>query len=104
MNKGFPKLKEVIVWPEFQVAWVLLAVIIAAFVLDATVFANNLLLLIEGGLLFIVFVLVVITAYHSAATDRDTKIERNELKSMLTSLDDALIVYDENFYAIFFNP
>ncbi len=104
MNRGLSKLKEVIVWPEFQVAWVLLAVVIAAFVLDATVFANNLLLLIEGGLLFIVFILVVITAYHSAATDRDTKIERNELKSMLTSLDDALIVYDENFHAIFFNP
>lgn len=104
MNRGISKFKEVVLWPEFQVAWILLAVVIAAFVLDATVFSSNLLLLIEGGLLFIVFILVVLTAYRAAKTDRDTKIERNELKSILGSLDDALIVYDENFYVIFFNP
>jgi signal transduction histidine kinase len=103
-RKGISKFKDVITWPEFQVAWVLLAVIVAAFVLDVTVFENNFLLTIEGGLLFIVFVLVVLTSYRAAATDRDTKIERNELRSMVTSLDDALIVYDENFHAIFFNP
>ena len=85
-------------------AWILLAVIVVAFVLDAMVFANNVLLLIAGGLLAIVFVLVVLTAYRAARTDRDTKIERSELKSILGSLDDALIVYDENFRAIFFNP
>lgn len=85
-------------------AWVLLAVIGAAFILDVTVFANSFLLLIEGALFLIIFVLVVITAYRAAATDRDTKVERNELRSILGSLDDAIIVYDENFRAIFFNP
>lgn len=91
-------------WPEFQVAWILLAILAAAFVLDVTVFDSAILLVIEGGLLFIVFVLIVLTAYRAAATDRDTKIERSELKSILSTLDDALIVYDENFNAIFFNP
>lgn len=85
-------------------AWILFAVIIAAFALDATVFAPGLLLFFEGGLLAIVFVLVGITAYRAAQTDRDTKIERNELKSILGSIDDALIVYDQDFRAVFFNP
>lgn len=104
MDSKISKFKEVILWPEFQVAWILLAVIIAAFVLDAIAFSDNLLLLIAGGLLLIVFVLVVITTYRAAQTDRDTKIERSELRSILGSLNDALIVYDENFHAIFFNP
>lgn len=91
-------------WPEFQVAWILLAVVAAAFVLDVIVFSSSFLLLIEGGLLFIVLALVVLTAYRAAQTDRDTKIERNELRSILASLDDAIIVYDENFRGIFFNP
>lgn len=98
------KLKDVILWPEFQVAWILLAVVIVAFVVDFIVFTNNLLLLIEGGLLAIVFILVVWTAYKAAQSDRDTKIERSELKNILASIDDALIVYDNNFRAIFFNP
>ena len=85
-------------------AWILLAVLIAAFALDATVFAADILLLIEGGLLAIVFVLVGMVAYRAARTDRDTKIERNELKSILASINDALIVYDQDFRAVFFNP
>jgi len=55
-------------------------------------------------LLAIVLVLVGVTAYRAAQTDRDTKIERNELKSILASIDDALIVYDKDFRAVFFNP
>ncbi|HEX4104576.1 MAG TPA: ATP-binding protein [Candidatus Paceibacterota bacterium] len=98
------KIGQVIAWPEFQVAWILFAVIAAAFVIDYIVFTNTFLLLIEGGLLLIAFVLVTISIYRSAAADRDTKIERNELRSILVSLDDGLIVYDENFYAVFFNP
>ena len=79
-NRSFSEFKKVILWSEFRVAWVLFAGIIAAFALDATVFAPNLLLFVEGGLLAIVFVLVGITTYRAAQTDRDTKIERNELK------------------------
>src|SRR5262249_46649667 len=41
---------------------------------------------------------------RTAQTDRSTKIERSELKSILANIDDALIVYDTNFRAIFFNP
>ena len=104
MEKGTSKFKEIILWPEFQVAWILFAIIAAAFVLDVTVFSGGWLLWIEGGLLFLVLVLVVVTAYRAAATDRNTKIERSELKSILGTLDDALIVYDEAFNAIFFNP
>jgi two-component system sensor histidine kinase VicK len=104
LNNGFSKFKQVIVWPEFRVAWILFAVVVAAFALDVTVFASSSLLVLEGGLLAIVLVLVGVTAYRAAQTDRDTKIERNELKSILASIDDALIVYDKDFRAVFFNP
>jgi signal transduction histidine kinase len=98
------KFKKVVMWPEFQVAWILLAVIAVAFVIDVNVFTVGPLLFIEGGLLFIVVALVIVTAYRAARTDRDTKVERDELKGILGSLDDALIVYDEDFSASFFNP
>jgi PAS domain S-box-containing protein len=98
------KIKQVITWPEFQAAWILFAVMASAFVVDVFAFTNPLLLLAEGGLLLIALVLVTLSIYRAAAADRDTKIERNELKSILASLDDGIIVYDENFYAVFFNP
>lgn len=104
MNKEFSKFKQIILWPEFQAVWVLFAVAIAAFVIDVAAFSNGALLLIEGGLVAVILALVAFIAYRAARTDRDTKVERNELKGILASLDDALIVYDENFNVIFFNP
>lgn len=104
MNKGASRFKQVIVWPEFRSAWVLLAAIIAAFILDATSFSNDLLLFIEGGLFVVILALAMMTAYRAAEADRDTKIERSEMRSIFGNIDDALIVYDESFRAIFFNP
>ena len=104
MDKGLSRFKDVIKWPEFQATWVLFAIIIAAFVIDAASFGNSLMLVVEGGTLVIACVLIFWITYRAAQTDRDTKIERNELKNMLAALDDALIVYDEDFRAIFFNP
>jgi two-component system, OmpR family, phosphate regulon sensor histidine kinase PhoR len=99
----FSKIKNVILWPEFQVAWVLLALIIAIFILDLKTLSSWV-AYVDGALLFVVFALVTVAVYHAANKDRDTSIERNELKSILASLDDALIVYEDDFRAIFFNP
>lgn len=103
MNNNSSKLKDIITWPEFRAAWVLLAIIAAIFVLDINVLTEKL-AIIEGGLLFIVFALVAASIYRTSRSDRDTSIERSELKSILASLSDALIVYDENFRVVFFNP
>lgn len=104
MATGFKRAEQVVTWPEFRVAWVLIAIIIAALIIDAIVFPNQLLLLMEAGLLLIVFALTTVTIYRAAAMDRDTRIERDELRSMLASLEDGLIVYDSDFYVAFFNP
>lgn len=84
-------------------AWVLFAIIIAAFVIDEWAL-TSFLALVEGALLFIIFIFVFFALYRAAQVDRDTKIERNELTSILGTLDDAIIVYEEGFRAIFFNP
>jgi two-component system sensor histidine kinase VicK len=60
--------------------------------------------LVEVGLLVIVLILVFVSIYRSSLVDRTTSVERNELKSILASISDALIVYEKDFRAIFFNP
>ncbi len=103
MKGSASKIKNVLFWPEFQVVWVLLAIIIAIFVLDLNTL-NSWVAYVDGALLFIVFALVVASIYRAASSDRSTSIERNELKSILESLGDALILYEDDFRAIFFNP
>lgn len=104
MNKGSSKFLDVIASPEFRLAWILLAVAIAAFVVDFIVFTSPFLLGIEGALLFIVVAIAFGNAYAASRLDRDAKIERGELDGILGSMDDAIIVYEQGFRAIFFNP
>ncbi len=91
-------------WPEFQGAWVLLALVAAAFVIDLVAMTGGIFLAIEGALSLIILALAFTAAYRAARTDRDTKVERSELQSVFASIDDALIVYDQNFRVVFFNP
>ena len=102
--KSTSRFKQVIAWPEFRVIWALVAAIIVALVLDFVANVSAILFLVQAGILVIVLALAGATAYRAAQTDRDSKIERNELRSILSGIDDAIIVYDENFRAIFFNP
>jgi signal transduction histidine kinase len=103
LDNYFTKIKDVVTWPEFRAAWVLLAIIAAIFVLDINVLSGTM-ALIEGALLVIVFILVATSIYRTSQNDRNTSIERNELKSILGSLSDALIVYTGDFTVTFFNP
>jgi signal transduction histidine kinase len=103
LEKQTSKISEVIKWPEFQVIWILLAIVIALFIFDLIVFASWA-SYIDGALLIVVLALSGASVYRSARLDRDTSIERSELNSILGSLGDALIVYEADFRVIFFNP
>jgi signal transduction histidine kinase len=98
------KSKNVFLWPEFQVVWVLAAIIVAVIVLDFAVPPLPWVVYADAALLLVALILAVTSVYLSAKKDRATSIERSELKSILGSLNDALIVYESDFRVVFFNP
>jgi two-component system, OmpR family, sensor histidine kinase VicK len=102
VNGSASKFKDIITWPEFRVAWALLAALAAAFAIIVW-FLNPLFVLIEAGLIALAAVFAFMSVYRAARTDRDADLERSELKSVLSSLNDALVVYDKGFRVIFFN-
>ena len=98
------KSKNVLLSPEFQVVWVLVAIIVAVIVLD---FATTTVLWVayaDTALLLLVLILTVTSVYLSVKKDRGTSVERSELTSIIGSLNDALIVYESDFRVVFFNP
>jgi PAS domain S-box-containing protein len=102
LNKQTSKFTDVIKWPEFQIVWVLLALVIVEsvliFYLQAPWMAYA-----AAGLLLVIAVLAAAAVYFSAKKDRDTSVERSELKGIFGSLNDGLIVYEADFRVIFFN-
>ncbi|HVM77328.1 MAG TPA: HAMP domain-containing sensor histidine kinase [Candidatus Paceibacterota bacterium] len=97
------QIKRIFTWPEFQVTWILAALVLAAIAMTAA-FVPSPISWVSIALLLIVLILVFTSMYKSASIDRDTNVERNELKSILASINDALIVYERDFKVIFFNP
>jgi signal transduction histidine kinase len=98
------KFTNVIKWPEFQIIWVILVVALAAIAFDFFALELSLSTYIIAATPVLLFVLSATSVYLSAKKDRDTSVERSELKSILGGLSDALIVYDADFRVLFFNP
>lgn len=104
MKNQTSKFSDIIKWPEFQIIWVLLATIILAIAFDLYALGFSLPAYIIITVLLAIFALSAASVYLSAKKDRDTSVERSELKSILGGLSDALIVYEADFRVIFFNP
>ena len=102
MNKQTSKFTDVIKWPEFQIVWVLLALIIVESVL---IFYLRVQWMpyAAAALLAVIAVFAAAAVYFSAKKDRDTSVERSELKGIFASINDGLIVYEADFRVIFFN-
>ncbi len=90
--------------PEMRIAWVSLPFLAGAFVVNLIALGPSPLSLISLGLVLAVAVIIVFYAVSLARSNREVKIERSELKSIIFDLEDALILYDGNFKMLFFNP
>ncbi|MBS3903642.1 MAG: PAS domain-containing protein [Anaplasmataceae bacterium] len=62
------------------------------------------LLLLEAVLLLATAGMIFALVGRVASVNQETKIERSELKSILLNLEDALLVYDQDFKILFVNP
>jgi signal transduction histidine kinase len=103
LGRGTGQLKVLLRTPEMRAFWFSLpvtAVLIAGsfFYMPLALFfvAVFLLLALQG--------IVAWSSLRTAQANLDSSIERNELKSIVYGLNDALLVYDQNFRIVFFNP
>ncbi len=99
---SFKKIKEVLSWPEFKVVWPILITLV--FIFAAGYSLSPAFLVLQGVLLIIAGALAFALVYRVASTERKDKVERNQFKNVLSSIEDALVVYDNNFKILFFNP
>lgn len=102
LKKKIKRAKEVLRWPEMRTFWLF-------FVFGATIFGLNVFYLPIFPLLVVSIViiaaigLVFLSDYKLGQVNRNIDIERNELKGIVSVLEDALVVYDRDFKILFFN-
>ena len=96
------RMAGVIFWPEFRVAWLFLFLLAVAFAVGLS-FVPKGFLVAQGVVLAVAGAIAFKISYAAAEKNRGGSVERNELKNVLSGLEDALIVYDKDFRIIFFN-
>jgi signal transduction histidine kinase len=88
---------------SFRVAWFLLAAVAVAIVIVLVGGLAPILAIVTTALLIVVAALASANIYIAAKMNRGASVGGSELKSILASIDDVLIVYDEDFKVVFFN-
>lgn len=102
LQKKVKKAKEIFLWPEMRTFWLFL-------IFDIIIFALNVFYLPPFLLLAVAIIiiaaawLVFLSNYKLGQINRITDVERNELREIVSVLEDALIVYDRDFKILFFN-
>lgn len=99
----FKNLGEISKLPEMRAFWVALAILVALMGLDAF-FLTIIPLAIGGAATLVVIFLTFLSVSRAAQKGMDINMERNQLKSIVGAMDDSLIVYDQNFTVLYFNP
>ncbi|MDO8504363.1 MAG: ATP-binding protein [Candidatus Liptonbacteria bacterium] len=104
LRKGFFKdFGTIIKLPEMRAFWgaviiLLTLLVIAEFNLSPTLF------LISGVAVLGVIFLTFFSIFAAVAKSQSLSLERNQFKSIMVTMEDSLIAYDQNFVLLFFNP
>lgn len=99
----FDELKSAARRPEMRIFWFSTPFLIAIFILNV-IYLPAFLIFMGGGLLALVAAVVFASSYRVARLNQSIAIEQSELRGIISSLEDALIAYDQNFNVLFFNP
>jgi len=102
MNRIIQQIKLYLSLPEMRLFWYFLPFILIIAIIDVF-YLPAVWILISLGILIILASIIFINNLRSATLNLEIKIERNQLKSIITNLLDGIIAYDENFRILIFN-
>ncbi len=91
--------------PEMRTFWFFL-VLIVAFIIVAVFYLDieSLWILITTGIFLVIGLVVFINNLKLARANFDFKVKKGQLESIITSLRDGVVVYDQDFKILIFNP
>lgn len=102
-NGYFRNLSAVSGFPEMRSFWWILVLSLAAFAVSAFLL-NPVFLAAEAVLIFSSVVIALLSLYKAAEKRLNLSLEKNQLRSIMATMDDGLVVYDQNFSLLFINP
>ncbi len=88
--------------PEMRLFWFFLPFLIILLTVNIF-YLPKLLVFVTVAIFFVLGAIILVNNLRLARSNLEIKIERNELKSIITNLRDGVIAYDPNFRIVIFN-
>lgn len=88
--------------PEMRLFWFFLPFLIILLTVNIF-YLPKLLIFVTVAIFFVLGAIILVNNLRLARSNLEIKIERNELKSIITNLRDGVIAYDPNFKIVIFN-
>ncbi|OGY64112.1 MAG: hypothetical protein A3I89_03970 [Candidatus Harrisonbacteria bacterium RIFCSPLOWO2_02_FULL_41_11] len=103
MRKFFKNFRQYLKSPEVKMMWlflflVLLIVAIDIFFLEPLWAGVSATILVSAG------IVILFVNFRSAKTTVQLRLEKSRLDNVIAGIDDGIIIYDENFQVLLFNP
>jgi len=89
--------------PEARAFWYFLPFLAAVLIIDFDYLKPLFLTFLTAGIMLALAAVLFLTLYRASRANQFTALERNQLKAIVGSMDDAILAYDENFKMLFFN-
>lgn len=95
--------KGVLNMPELKIFWILVPFLLTIFVINAFLL-TPFFIMATGGFVLVIAIIVFFYAASLAKSNLQVRSERGQLRSIVFSLEEAVLIYDKNFKILFFNP
>ncbi len=103
MKSMLAKIRLFFALPEARILWIALPALAVIFTIDV-IYLPSIFPVLSGGFLSLAAVAMTGAVYRAAKVNQKTNVERTQLKAIILAMSDSLILYDDNFTVLFFNP
>lgn len=102
MSRFFQQVNTYFKLPEMRLFWYFLPLILIIFIIDI-LYLPLFWAFVSLGFFLVLTVIILVSSLRSARLNLDIKLERNQLKNIISNLSDGIIAYDQNFKVLIFN-
>ena len=104
MTDFLKKLKQYFVYPEMRILWLFLFLVSLIVIIDVIYLEEIFWILVSIIILASIGTVIAVNSIRTARLTERLRLEKARLDTIISSMDDGVLVYDQDFRILLFNP
>ena len=104
MSDFFKKIKQYLAYPEMKILWLFLFLVSLIVIIDVIYLEEIFWILVSIIILASIGTVIAVNSIRTARLTERLRLEKARLDTIISSMDDGVLVYDQDFRILLFNP